>query len=217
MRHLTNLVLSLRDFKAGILNMTNLHFPALVSIDIIAHTAPLGLTRFVAKHSELLHLHLNFGESFVPGPFQAQDLPQLQALKMSMDSSRTFATFLGKRSESAEVTCARRPSLEHLHIYLFRSIRYLNDYILCFGGQLRRLDLQPYDEKHLFRDEFCNFLKSFTALVELSITLPPRILDSPGRASVLSISQLVRLARSPLLMRFSFNNNFFLARIPACS
>ncbi|KLO09526.1 hypothetical protein SCHPADRAFT_1000206 [Schizopora paradoxa] len=197
MRHLTNLVLSIHGFKAGILNMSNLHFPTLIAIDISASTAPLGLTQFVASHSELLHLHLSFGESFVPGPFLPQDLPKLRALKFSVENNRMFATFLGRsHSESAEETCARRPNIQHISIDNLAYFQFLKDCINPFGAQLRRLDLRCWDDQPVFRGEFYKMLKSFTALVELSMTIRGRRDIGAKNVIIQSISELQNLLRS---------------------
>ncbi|KLO09508.1 hypothetical protein SCHPADRAFT_931095 [Schizopora paradoxa] len=197
MGHLTNLVLTIHNLKAGILNMSNIHFPALIAIDISASIAPLGLTRFVASHTELLRLHLSFGESFVPGPFLPQDLPKLRALKFRVENNRMFSTFLGKRqSESAEETCTRRPNIEHISIENLAYFQFLRDCINPFGAQLRRLDLHCWDDRPVFRGEFYKMLKSFSALVELSIMIKGRWDIGAKNVIIQSISELQNLLRS---------------------
>ncbi|KLO09510.1 hypothetical protein SCHPADRAFT_931097, partial [Schizopora paradoxa] len=118
MEHLTHLVLSLRkaEFDPGF-EMTDLHFPALIAIDISASTAPRGLIRFTANHPNLVRLHLHFKESTGQGQFRPQHLPMLRALKLREENSGTFATFLGRPSESVEHAFARRPHIEHFFIY----------------------------------------------------------------------------------------------------
>ncbi|KLO09529.1 hypothetical protein SCHPADRAFT_562038 [Schizopora paradoxa] len=201
MPHLTNLVLSLGRFTAEVLDMTDLHFPALTSIDMTGDTAPLGLIRFVAGHSGILCLHLHFVRSAGGEPFLPQDLPKLRALKWKMNDSSIFMAFLGR------LACTRRPHIDHLFVYNLLAISLLKHKSMPFCGQIRRLDLQLYDEKLIFKDEFCNSLRSFTALVELSITITSKNgrFRAQSIGNLLSFSQLDYLAAKILTV--------FLARI----
>jgi len=193
MRHLTNLILALSNYRFGAFNISNLYFPALRALDISGNDAPTGLVPFVAKHTSLHILHLHFDYGPLPAPFQDQDLLDLRALMMSARNTGVFGTFLSKRSESEEETCARRPHLDHLRIYNVDSLHYLLAYVQPLGKQLRRLDLHFLIRKPVFEDGFSTFLASLTALVELSITLRRRadIMTISGpHAQALSEAQL---------------------------
>ncbi len=172
MRHLTNLILALSNYRFGAFNISDLYFPALRALDISGNDAPTGLIPFVAKHASLHILHVRFDYGPLPAPFQDQDLLKLRALMMSArNNTGVFSTFLSKHSESEEETCARRPHLDHLCIYNVDSLHYLRAYVQPLGRQLRRLDLHFLVRMPVFEDGFSTFLASFTALVELSITL----------------------------------------------
>ncbi|KLO09507.1 hypothetical protein SCHPADRAFT_931094 [Schizopora paradoxa] len=176
MQHLTNLMLSLPYARAGTLNMKDLLFPALLAVDLSSHTPPLGLTRFIARHPELLRLQLRFEASFILAQVQVQDLPNLRALKFRAGSVEhaILSTFFARRPpapSNAEEVRARRLHIEHISICNLQEFRGLEYYISPYGSQLRRLDLQISNHRQISQNHLSFELRSFTALVELSITI----------------------------------------------
>ncbi|KLO09527.1 hypothetical protein SCHPADRAFT_931108 [Schizopora paradoxa] len=199
MRHLTNLVLTIHDCKAWMLDMSDLHFPKLIAIDISVTRsfALTGVIRFVACHTELLRLRLSFERPFVRESFLPQDLPKLRALEFKVGLNHPFDTFFGRgQSESAEEICARRPDIVHLSIVNLVSFQFLKDYVSPFGRQLQRLDLRSCDEQPVIGSEFYEMLKSFSALVELSITIHGRRDTGAQNVVVQSISEVQNLLRA---------------------
>ncbi|KLO09528.1 hypothetical protein SCHPADRAFT_943584 [Schizopora paradoxa] len=162
MPHVTNLVLAL-NFKADALDMSGLHLPTLIAIDITVIHAPLGVIRFVARHSELVRLHLRFLWSF------------------------PVRKLLGRPTGSPTEEGARLPLIEHLHIYDIHPFKFLKNCIKP-SVQIRRLDLHSQTESAIFKDEFYDFLKSFTALMELSFGICIRY--GYGNVKTLSVSSL---------------------------
>ncbi|KLO09521.1 hypothetical protein SCHPADRAFT_561853 [Schizopora paradoxa] len=196
MQHLTNLVLSIRKKESALYGMNYLRFPALVALDISATVAPNRLIEFIANHPGIVRLHLHFLESSATNPFEPHHLPMLRALKLRVENTGTFASFLGTPAESAEHAFARRPHIEHFSIYNLRSFQFLKDHIKPFRRQLRRLDLQVWDERPIFKGEFYELLESFTALEELSMTIVGREDLGTKRMKVQSIYELKCLLRS---------------------
>ncbi|KLO09504.1 hypothetical protein SCHPADRAFT_943563 [Schizopora paradoxa] len=175
MSRLTNLVLSFRNFQAGVFDIRNLQLPLLIACDITCDSEPLGLglTEFVKNHSGLFRLHLSFIESVTPefpSPFLPEKISKIQNLKLSADNSLTIGTWLREWGESTEEARVWRPQLEHFSIGKLRSLAFLDYYVKPFGAQLRRLDLEIRNEGAVINDDFYNLLTLFTALIELSIT-----------------------------------------------
>lgn len=199
MVQLTNLVIVFSSFRIGNLDVTKLHIPCLVSLDMSGDFSPTGLVTFVVKHTTLHHLHLRFDNGYIPSPFQDHHLTGLRALMMAVRNTSLFGTFLGRRHETAHVRCARRPRLEHLRIHDIDKLYYLNDFIQPFSMQLRRLDLHFLLRLPPFEGGFHSFLSSFRALVELSITLKRRAdittVEGP-HARTFTATNLVRLTLS---------------------
>ncbi|KLO06153.1 hypothetical protein SCHPADRAFT_699004 [Schizopora paradoxa] len=174
MRQLNHLVLVLTSFRVGELDVAKLHIPSLNSLEITGDNAPIGIVYFVARHTALQYLHLRIGHGHLPSPFQDHHLPELRALMMDIRNTGALGTFLARQHELANVACARRPRIEHLRILNVDKLYYLNERVQPFGRQLRRLDLHFLLRLPVFEGGFHQFLSSFRALVELSITLKRR-------------------------------------------
>lgn len=201
MQHLTNLVLILPHSMIVTAKMEDLRLPALLALNITGGIAPLGLTQFVTNHSKLLRLHLCFGMLLGQTVVQERHLPKLRSLKFEvelMERDRIYTTLIRER----------RPHIEHISIYNLRTFR-LDRYISQFQQQLRRLDLKtvPVGHGDFLLEDLRRSLKSFTALVEISVTIGGP-LPSQSRARYYStpnsIAELVR--RSILLLQFIRSN-----------
>lgn len=179
MQRLATLVLSLsHNTGQHRLFLYRVHLPALRSLDVSGDKEPHGFVRFLETHSSLLHtLRLRFEMwllSFGERRRSATDhmLLELRALMVDENNGEFTDDLLGKRTaESADATCARRPRFEHLRVHDIRTRSYLTERVQPLGRMLRRLDLQFLSRRLVFEEWFTAFLESFTALVELSITL----------------------------------------------
>ncbi|KLO09524.1 hypothetical protein SCHPADRAFT_931105 [Schizopora paradoxa] len=177
MQHLTNLVLTFNSPRvdAMIMNMENLHFPALIAIDIYTDSNSPVLNQFIENHPGLHRLHLSSAMPFTSSPFQTQHFPELRALRFRVESAdhwnANVPEFALPDLGNAETLHAHCTYIEHLSIYDLRTLPSVHKYAHPYLNQLRRLDLQTVDSRQVSQDVLNTTLGSFTALIEISITI----------------------------------------------